>query len=179
MQGLKPHGGVLIVLAAEQHPDGAIGSTSYARCVHVVRTVAQGQFSRILVTGGASNYLNPHSTGGKAAPLAEVMAGVLVSSGVPRDTITVEASAASTRQSAQRSAPLLLREAGPYAMVTSDFHCFRATRCFRRAGIATTSWPVPDVSNRLARGWRWRWQCGAILIDELVKIVYYRFKGWI
>ena len=171
----EPAGGSLIVLAGEQDTDGAIGAASLARCIHAAETFRQGRFGIILVTGGASNYLS------RPGPrLAELMARRLECLGVPAEAIAVDAASRNTRQSAQCSARLLRRQQGPFTLITSDYHSYRAARCFVRAGIEVESWPVDDVARRLQAGDRQDLvSCGAILLEEACKVVHYRWKGWL
>lgn len=175
-----PHG-TLIVLGAEQNADGTLGIMSYWRCVYAVRAWRTGQYSKLLVSGGASNHLiPPEDSAPPAAPLqlAGAMAEFLTALGVPKDALIVESASTSTHLNASYSAPLLRSLPGPYTLITSDFHTMRAQRCFRRAGISVSSQPAPDILKR-ALDWRQRWQCSIILAEEWVKLGYYWWKGWI
>ena len=90
-------GEVLIVLAGSTVDDRYLGESSYWRCIYTVLAWEQGRFSQILVSGKASN----------GTPAAVLMRNFLVAHGVPATAITVEPDSASTRENAQRSAPLL------------------------------------------------------------------------
>jgi uncharacterized SAM-binding protein YcdF (DUF218 family) len=177
--GPEPRRGVLIVLGGEQLSDGTIGLMSYWRCVYAAWAYRGGEFTRVLVSGGASNYLAPAHPGvPPPRRLGYVLCQLLESLGVPGDKILVEAESSSTHRNAIESARLLAGVAGPFTLVTSDFHTYRAARCFRRAGIAVECWPAPDILKR-SNDWRQRWHCAALLAEECVKIAYYRWKGWI
>jgi uncharacterized SAM-binding protein YcdF (DUF218 family) len=172
--------GTLIVLGAEQNADGTLGIMSYWRCVYALRAWRTGQFSKLLVSGGASNHLiKPDDpTTPNPLQLAGAMAEFLTALGVPKQDLIVEASSSSTHLNAIYSAPILRSLPGPYTLITSDFHTLRAQRCFRRAGIAVSSSPAPDILKR-ASDWRQRWQCSIVLAEEWVKLGYYWWKGWI
>ena len=90
MHDPQPIDGVLIVLAAEQHFDGRIGPISKQRCRHAIDLFRKGQFSKILVSGGASNRTNPL--------LAEAMADYLKLEGVPTENLLVESTSSSTHR---------------------------------------------------------------------------------
>ena len=172
----RGRGGVLIVLGGEQLSDGTIGLMSYWRCVYAAQAYREGAFRRVLVSGGASNYLTPSVP---APPrLGEAMRELLGSLGVPKERVIVEAASASTHLNAIYSARLLQGDEGPFTLVTSDFHTYRAVACFRRAGIAVESWPAPDILKRY-NDWRQRWHCAALLAEECTKILYYWFRGWL
>ena len=156
----EPKEGILIVLAAEQHFDGRIGPISQQRCQQTVDLFRKGQFSRILVSGGASNRRKP--------PLAEVMYDFLEAAGVPGEMILVESASTSTRLNAVQSAKLLSDLRGPFILITCDYHVFRAKLCFRRCGIAVIPWTLTD-----------QYRSGMTLAKEAGKILYYWIRGWI
>ena len=175
----QPVGGVLVVLGAEQQSDGTIGVISYWRCVYAAQTWRAGKFSHVVVSGGASNRLEPPGVNAPPPkPLAEVMGDFLVAIGVPRSAILVEPSSSSTHLNAVYSVELLREMTGPFTVITSDYHSYRAQRCFRRAGLAVASWPVPDILKRFS-SWRDRFHCGTLLVEEFIKLGYYSWKGWI
>lgn len=178
--GPEPRRGVLIVLSGEQLSDGTVGLMSYWRCVYTAWAYRAGEFSRVLVSGGASQYLAPPAHPGVPPPqrLGYAMRQLLVSLGVPEEKIMVEAASSSTHLNAVESARMLVGVEGPFTLVTSDFHTYRAARCFRRAGVDVQCWPAPDILKR-SNDWRQRFHCAALLAEECVKIGYYRVKGWI
>ena len=62
-------------------------------------------------------------------------------------------------------------------LLTSDYHMYRASAAFRKAGLNVTPYPIPDVrkySNRYLD----RLPIAGDLLEETAKIVYYRWKGW-
>ena len=155
-----PRNGVLIVLAADQHFYGRIGFVSQQRCQHTVDLFHKGRFSRVLVSGGTSNRVKP--------PLAHVMREILKSEGVPDEIILAESTSSSTRLNAVYSSRLLANLQGPFTLITSDYHSFRAMLCFKRCGIVVFSSTFPDP-----------YRTGATLAKEAAKILYYWIRGWI
>jgi uncharacterized SAM-binding protein YcdF (DUF218 family) len=97
---------------------------------------------------------------------------------VPGGAIAVETESSSTRENALRTAELLRGETGRSVLLTSDFHMYRAYRCFRRAGLDVVAWPVPDALKRSTRWYR-RWTAFVDLSAETAKVGYYWWKGWL
>lgn len=171
-----PASGVLIVLGAEQHADGTLGIMSYWRCFYALRAWRTGRFSKVLVSGGPVQHPGPPEQ--PPPPLADSMAAFLQAMGVPAGDIVIERASSSTHLNAVNSVPLLRGLPGPYTLITSDYHTLRAQRTFRRAGLAVSSQPAPDILKR-SSDWRQRFQCSAVLAEEWVKLGYYWWQGWI
>ncbi len=95
------------------------------------RLAARGTPARVLV-----------ASGGRApdAPVAEAeaMARCLLTDGVPPGVLLVENESRSTDENLANTARLLASRGigGPIAVVTSDFHAFRAALLMRRHGLA-------------------------------------------
>lgn len=163
-----PHGEVLIVLGADSLPD-MIGLSTYWRCVYAVRVWRQGGFQRIVVSGGGP-------PGGAA--IADQMRNFVVSQGVPADRIMVERESRDTHENALFTTKLLVGTPGRKVLLTSDFHTFRASRAFRKAGLNVQTRPIPDVAKLVDR-WLYRWNLFVDLTTETVKAAYYFARGWI
>jgi len=160
---LDPSGPLLIVLTAANPVDGMPSDSSYWRSIYTVRAWRTGHFERILLTG-------EHSA---------VMQHFLVSEGVPADRIDLESKARSTRESALFTAVMLHGRRGPPpVLLTSDYHMFRAQKCFQKVGLAVAPHPVPDAIKRSA-DWSNRPAMLVVEIQELLKIAGYRVRGWI
>ena len=101
-----------------------------------------------------------------------------VAIGVPGNLTEVEGVSTTTFENASEIAKLLGPNPPGIVLVTSDYHMYRASRVFQRAGISVTTYPLPDARKR-AGNWRGRWPAFIDLATETVKIVYYRFRGWI
>jgi len=156
-------GSVLIVLGGDSLETGMIGETSYWRSVFAVMAWRTGGFQHVILSGAASTI---------------PMRDFLVSQGVPPDAIVVEGRSVSTRENAIFSVPLARQWPGPYVLLTSDFHMWRAERAFRKAGLDVIGAPLSEAMKR-ANDWRSRWRVFIDLAQETVKIVYYRSRGWI
>jgi uncharacterized SAM-binding protein YcdF (DUF218 family) len=97
---------------------------------------------------------------------------------VPRGIILVEPRAVSTRESALFLRPMLQGPPGRVVLLSSDYHMFRATRAFHKAGIDVLPRPIPDACKR-AMSWDRRWDAFQDLVIETTKIGYYFLRGWI
>jgi uncharacterized SAM-binding protein YcdF (DUF218 family) len=161
-------GDVLVVLGAGSVRD-VIDWSSYWRSVSAVRAWREGGFRQVVVTGGSLN---------GEPPAAERMRDFMVSQGVPASAILVEGESHSTRENALKSKVLLDKLPGRKVLLSSDYHMFRATRVFRKAGIDITPRPLPDASRHI-NFWRYRWPVFWELCLETVKIGYYYAHGWI
>jgi len=161
-------GKVLIVLGGMINDYGAVGGSSYWRCVYAAHDWKEGGFQEVVVSGGMLE--------GNSVSLA--MADFLVSQGVPRSVIRLETRSQTTRENALYTKVLLETEPGPFVLVTSDYHMFRASRCFRKVGLDVELMPNPDAGMR-AKHWRGRWPVFIDLVQESVKIIYYYVRGWI
>jgi uncharacterized SAM-binding protein YcdF (DUF218 family) len=157
-----PKGPVLIVLAADTSASGLLGESSYWRALYGVRAWREGGFKKVILSGEA------------AGAMREFMIG----EGIPADAIVIENRSHSTHENAEFAVPVLKQFAGPYVLMTSDYHMFRAHRAFIKAGVAVLPRPFPDAVKRM-NSWRWRWTVAVELATETVKIVYYQLRGWI
>lgn len=161
--------GVLIVLAGDtvtfsgpEH-NQAIGQGSYWRAIDAIWVWRRGHFRTILLSGLHSG---------------ETIKPLLVANGIPESAIVVEDRSASTHENALFVKPVLAGLSGPFVLLTSDYHTYRAGRCFAKERIPVEVLPAPDLlkrSNTLVLRWQGFWE----LATEFVKIGYYRVKGWI
>jgi len=159
----NPSGDTLIVLAGAGGANGVIGYGTYLRCQYAILAWRGGKFRQILLSGGSQ---------------AKEMQDFLVGEGIPASVIEIETQSRSTRENALFSRAALQGVAGTKVLLTSDYHMFRATRTFRKAGIDVVPCPFPDVGKR-ATGWLGRWPAFLDLVVESTKIVYYRARSWI
>lgn len=158
-----PKGDILIVLSASAGADGLMERDSYLRATYGVLMWRQGHFRKIVVCG-------------REAGLQ--MRNFMIFSGVPAEAVVVEQESASTHESALFTEAMLRGEPGRKMLLTSDYHMYRASACFRRAGLDIQPLPVPDVRkyyNHMA----FRWPIAVDLLEETVKIIYYRWEDWI
>lgn len=166
---LQPASGkVLIVLGGTVNDYGTVGGSSYWRCVYAAHHFREGGFEQVIVSGGQ---VEGNSVSG-------AMADFLACLGVPRNAIRAETRSESTRENALYTKELLGNDSRQVVLVTSDYHMFRASRCFRKVGVHVLTFPNPDVAMR-AQHWRGRWPAFVDLVQESVKISYYFVRGWI
>ena len=162
----EPRGDVLIVLGAESLGE-TIGFTSYLRSMYAAHAWRDGGFRQVVISGGS---------GQAVIPVARLMKDFLVCQGIPAEAIVIDIKAASTRENALYTAPLV--GPGRKVLLTSDIHMFRAWRVFRKAGVETIPSPFPDAGKRISF-WTNRWTVFIDLCIETAKIGYYRARGWI
>ncbi len=155
---------VLIVLGGGSIRDGMMGTSSYWRSVYAVDVWREGGIEKIALSG------DPQTTAS--------MRAWIVGQGVPAGAIMVEDRSNSTRENALLTAALLKGTPGPYLLLTSDIHMWRARRAFLKAGLNVSPRPAPDAFKR-ANDWRQRWSVFLDIAEECTKILYYRFHGWI
>ena len=129
-----------------------------AYAIDVWRT---GRFQRLLLSGQG----------------AESIKGILTSYGIPEGAIVVENRSVSTRENVLFAKPLLAAMPARYILLTSDFHTYRASRCFAREKIRVLARPVPDILKR-STSLKLRWECSWTLASELVKIGSGRAGGY-
>jgi uncharacterized SAM-binding protein YcdF (DUF218 family) len=98
--------------------------------------------------------------------------------GVPTDVIQLEQQSRSTRENAAYVLQMLGSAPAQVVLMTSDYHMFRASRVFSKAGMRIVPYPIPHalkLSGRFAT----RWPAFLDEAMESVKIVYYATRGWI
>ena len=156
-----PRGDTLVVLGGSVLEDGIIGESTYWRCVYAVLVYREGGFRQVILSG---------------AKVSEDMRRFLISEGVPAQIIRLEDRSTTTRENAQYTTPMLAG-AGRVVLLTSDYHVFRANRCFVRAGVHVLPRPFPDARKRSSRLIR-RWPVFLDEVQETAKIAYYFAHGW-
>ncbi|MEO7144285.1 MAG: YdcF family protein [Bryobacteraceae bacterium] len=158
-----PRGDVLIVLGGDGLGDGTLGLHSYWRAEYAARVWREGGFRQIVVSG---------------AKVGEAMKRFLACEGVPEGAIRVEDRSTSTRENALFVAKMLEGTPGRLVLLTSDYHMARASRAFRKAGLAIAPRPIPDVLKRTS-SWLGRWPAFLDLTEETGKTGYYFIRGWL
>lgn len=159
----NPKGDVLVVPAGSVLGDGTLGESSYWRAIYAARAFREQSLRRIVLSGKDA-----------AAPMREF----LVSQGVPAGVIEVENRSNSTWENALYTKEMLAGERGRIVLLTSDYHMYRARRCYQKAGLTVLPQPFPDIRKRTG-SWRGRWPAFIELVQETAKIGYYYARGWI
>jgi uncharacterized SAM-binding protein YcdF (DUF218 family) len=128
----------IVVLGATLAPGDRLTPILVERVAAAADLFAARAAPRIITTGGV--------TGSACRAEAAVIADALVAAGVPRDAITVEDRAQTTRENAQFTAALLACDASlPRVwLVTQPFHAKRAEHLFRVAGLDARAWHIAD-----------------------------------
>lgn len=160
----EPRGAVLIVLGGDVTDNGMLGQTSYWRSLFGVLTWRGSSFRQVVLSGDLRT--------------TKPMRDFLVCQGVPAEAILIEDRSTSTRENALFTTQFVRDIPGPYVLLTSDYHMFRAHRAFARAGLVVTPYPFSDVLKTFSDP-RWRWTGFMVLVSETLKIVYYWVQGWI
>ena len=155
---------VLIVLGGDSVRDGILGQASYWRSVYAVDVWRWGGVQRIVLSGDPQTIAS--------------MRTWMVEQGIPKEALMVEGRSSSTRENALFTAALLRDIPGPYLLLSSDIHMWRALRTFRKAGLPVLSRPAPDAFKR-GNDWRDRWRVFLDIGTECGKIVYYKWRGWV
>jgi uncharacterized SAM-binding protein YcdF (DUF218 family) len=160
-------GGVLLVPGADYESAEMMGLGSYRRAIYAKLYWEKGDCRGIVLLGRG---------------VAPLMRDWLVSQGVPAEAVRVDDTSTSTRENALEAAKILKAKIGreregALVLLTSDFHIFRSERVFRKAGLAVTSYPIPDARKRWQH-WPMRWAVALDLAGESAKIAWYRMKGW-
>lgn len=150
------------------------------RYVQVLEPYHRGLIDRIMVVGGAANYLEPETREG------DLLKRFLLNAGVAESDIIVERQSLNTFQNAALSRPILEKLGEQrYLLVTSSSHMRRALACFAQQGIDVQPYAVQKrVGNR-------RWELDfllvpkaenfgkwAALLHEWVGFVSYKVRGY-
>lgn len=160
----EPRGAVLIVLGGDVTDNGMLGETSYWRSLLAVLTWRRSSFRQVVLSGDRRT----------TTPMRDF----LVCQGVPAGAILIEGRSTSTHENALFTAQFVRDIPGPYVLLTSDYHMWRAHRAFTKAGLAVTPAPFSDVLKTFSDP-RFRWTGFMVLVSETVKIAYYWVRGWI
>ena len=162
-------GDVLIVLGGDAitssgFPSGKfVGEETYRRVLAAVYAWRTGHFHYLLLCG---------------ADIGLTVRPLLLASGIPESAILSEDQSTSTHENALFAKPILAGLSGRFVLLTSDYHMFRAARCFAHEHIQVVTRPCPDLSKN-SRALAYRVPAFWTLSGELVKIVYYWRRGWI
>jgi uncharacterized SAM-binding protein YcdF (DUF218 family) len=157
------NGKILIVLGGDLTTAEIPGVTSYWRSVYAVFTWRSGHYETLVLSGH-----------GLAGPMRDFVTAY----GIPRDAIVIEDRSRDTRENALFTAELLRHDGRPKVLLTSDYHMFRASRAFRKAGLDVSLMPFPDAQKRAGNPVE-RWSVFCVLVTETAKIGYYVLRGWI
>ena len=157
-------GATLIVLGGDKLDGQLLGITSYWRSIYAVRAWKDGGFGHLILSGKTD--------------ITAPMRDFVVAEGVPASAVVIEDRSNSTRENALFTAAVARQFPGPYVLLTSDYHMWRAHRAFQKAGLTVAPRPFPDALKRMNQ-WSARWSIFIELLLESAKIGYYWARGWI
>lgn len=156
---------VILILGGDEQNPGELGYSTFIRLNYAVRYWRQGKVRTFLVSGGAGS------------GLAEAMRDFLKAHGVPEHAIQLDPASRNTWENIRNSKPLLTALPGSRALLTSDFHMRRAMGVCRRQGLSLQPLCIPDLGKRSSR-FTERWPVLFLLVEETVKLGWYRWQGW-
>jgi len=157
-------GSTLIVLGSDSIGEGILGESSYWRCVYAIRVWRESDFHHLILSGESE--------------ITVPMRNFIVCHGVPEKAVVVEDRSTNTHENALFTAQIARLLPGPFVLLTSDYHMWRAHRAFKKMGLAVIPRPFPDALKRFNTV-RLRWGVFIELLEESGKIVYYWWRGWI
>jgi uncharacterized SAM-binding protein YcdF (DUF218 family) len=161
----KISGGTLIVLSAPGNTGDLLSDSSYWRAIYTARNWRTGKFSHVIVSG---------------KPSAHEMATFLEAQGIPENAISIDDRSTDTHESALTIKAEAASLPAPLALVTSDFHVYRALRTFRKAGLDPVSLPHPDgIKRGQIQSWYKHLGVFTDLVAEFAAIIDYWRRGWI
>jgi len=154
--------------ASDERPYPIVGQDTYVRVKHAAWLYKFWHHRPVLACGHKG---------------ADTMRKVLVSEGVPPESIWLENQSRSTRENAVNCQKILQgRGLSRIALVVNASSMVRAAASFRKVGIDVV--PAPCWFNHVETGWglvpSWSSiQLNGETIHEMVGIVWYKLRGWI
>jgi len=136
--------------------------TNADRYIQVLEPYHRGQIDRIVVSGGAANYLEPDTREG------DILKRFLLHAGVREQDIIVENKSLNTYENALHCKPILEALGDEkFLLITTSSHIRRAVACFEHQGVDVVPYPVQKkVGNR-------RWQLDHLLVPQVAN-----FQAW-
>ena len=142
----QPGADYVIVLGAQMKADGPSKALQY-RLDEAIRYLNENPSSKVIVSGGQGS--DEHISE------AQGMYEYLVEKGIEKDRIIKEDKSVNTTQNLAFSAEYLDRERDSVAVVTNNFHVFRAVKIAEKAGyqnvcgIAAKGEPFCQINNMM------------------------------
>ncbi len=133
------------------------------RYLSVLDLYRQGKVEKILITGGAANYLEPW------AKEAEMIKRLYLLCGIPAKDVMVEGKSMNTYENALFAKEILERTGEEkFLLITSSSHIRRAKACFEKQGIDVQVYPAAKgVGVR-------RWEIDYLLVPSIDNFAKWR-----
>lgn len=156
----------IVVLGAGNSGDCLPNLAGIQRVLLAARMFRSGRAPVVVISGGPAE---------AACPIATAMQRLAVEIGLPPARVFVETGALSTRENAERTAPLLTGLGATRLLVVTDrLHLSRASRVFEAMGFAVERAAVPLYAHAPDNV--------ALAISgvrEYVAVAYYLIRGWL
>lgn len=161
----------IVLLTAWASPDRLLNDPGLRRTVEAARLFREKVATTIVVTG------RNRSEG--SGPTAEIMAGLLVEMGVPREAIVLETESTTTRESAVNVARVARDKGWKSVTVVSDaIDMRRAVAAFRHEGLTARAGADVRLALRSPPGFYRLSQVEAAM-HEWAGLAYYWSMGWL
>jgi uncharacterized SAM-binding protein YcdF (DUF218 family) len=133
-------------------------------------------------TGGMLRFVGEPTPDGKGS-VAQAMAAVAMTSGVPEAAITVETRSRNTYENLAFSRDLIAARDGDVWLVTSALHMPRAMAVAKKLGLRVRPQPCDFRAVPLVHWFAWLPNSGGpsmfhAALHEWVGLAYYRLRGW-
>ncbi len=139
----KDEPAVIVLLGAPNEPDGTLSPIAWQRCERALVEYQRNPAFRILPTGGFGDHFNT-----APEPHGHYTGRYLIANGVPPDALLEVALSSHTIDDAEMARPILTTQTTRrMILVTSEFHCRRAERVFRRAFSEWAIEPSCSISD--------------------------------
>ena len=137
---LPPEGSDVIVLGAQVHQDGRLSLSLSQRVSKAAEYLTANPDSVCITTGGQGN--------DEPLPEAHAERSALIEKGIDQSRIFVEDKSRNTRQNFENALVIAEDEklADSFAVVTQDFHMFRALKLGEAVGLDVYALPVKSDS---------------------------------
>jgi len=170
LSDIDPEIKTAIVLGGGVYYDSETDMVKYGgnadRYLGVLKPYHEGKVQKVLVSGGAANYLEPNTKEG------EMLERLYLLCGVNANDILVEDKSLNTYENALFSKPLLEATGeSKFLLITSAGHIKRAVACFEKQGIHVQPYAVmPTTGDR-------RWELDYLLVPQIMN--FHKWHGLI
>jgi len=160
LEEIDPNINTAIILGGGVYHDKESNTIKYGknadRYLSVLEPYRAKKISKMLVTGGAANFLEPW------AKESVIIKRLYLLCGIPAEDVIVEDSSLNTYENALYAKPILEKlEEDRFLLITSSSHIRRAQACFEKQGIDVQVYPaMKGVGKR-------RWEIDYLLVPQI------------